>query len=569
MISRQRVVLPQAPLLRQADDGACDSSVFGIGVKKGQHQHCRAVFGHHIRSPSSPLAGEQAWLTVSVVAVSDAPETTSFRVTTREDTPVLIALQATDVDTDAAAVSRLIISLPTKGRLFSTNSVEITTTPTVVQSVMFFPELDQVGDPLDAYAYSSFQYAAFDGALTSPGVATVVVAVTPVNDAPVAVEQTLLLQEDVPLLITLQALDPDATDILTAKVLSLPKIGTLFQVSESGSGLGNPIRNRGVQVVDSQHRLWYVPDADVVGQDVFTFQVSDGTFDTAETAVRMSIASRPDAPTAPSLSLTISDEGTLPIPLNITDPDGDDITVTIPSLPVRGTLFALQGGERRLVRAGVSFVVSALLYITGLEGSGNPYSNFSYTALDTSGLTASGNVVITARCRLGLVNNFWSTVGPVCIECPTGSVCSSEGRFVPVANPGFYRVKTDTGIAYLPCPHPEACRGGAEPSEALTGAEGSVVGANSCLEGYKGRLCGLCGDDFYRSGRKCLSCEGYKSRFWLVVFLAVPCVLGVALTLVWLSHKGVSHHLFASPLLTSPFLTSSLLTFSSHLSSFI
>lgn len=93
-----------------------------------------------------------------------------------------------------------------------------------------------------------------DGQLTS-NPATVSITVTPVNDAPQAQSQSLSMNEDDTLNITLVATDPDG-DLLTYNLESNPGHGTL---------------------TGTLPELIYTPDANYFGSDSFSFTATDGT----------------------------------------------------------------------------------------------------------------------------------------------------------------------------------------------------------------------------------------------------------------------------------------------------
>ena len=81
--------------------------------------------------------------------------------------------------------------------------------------------------------------------------------VTPVNDAPVANDQSVTTAEDTAKIITLTATDEDG-DPLTWTIVTIPTHGSLYGTV--------PV-------------LTYRPDQNYNGSDTFTFKVNDGTVD--------------------------------------------------------------------------------------------------------------------------------------------------------------------------------------------------------------------------------------------------------------------------------------------------
>jgi VCBS repeat-containing protein len=98
--------------------------------------------------------------------------------------------------------------------------------------------------------------------------------VNPVNDAPVAVDQAVTIEEDKSQAITLSGVDVDG-DVLTYSVVSKPLLGTLTGTAPN---------------------LVYEPNANANGTDSFTFRVSDGSLVSALATISITIKPVNDAP---------------------------------------------------------------------------------------------------------------------------------------------------------------------------------------------------------------------------------------------------------------------------------
>ena len=108
----------------------------------------------------------------------------------------------------------------------------------------------------------SFTYTVSDGTLTDTG--TVSVTVTPVNDAPNAVDDAATVAEDSidnAINVLANDTDPDTGTTATITAVTQPTNGT---VVITGGGTG----------------LTYTPDANFAGTDTFTYTISDGAFGT-------------------------------------------------------------------------------------------------------------------------------------------------------------------------------------------------------------------------------------------------------------------------------------------------
>src|SRR5262249_42466491 len=123
-------------------------------------------------------------------------------------------------------------------------------------------------------------YEANDGAADS-NIATVSISVTPVNDAPVAENDTAATNEDAPVSDNGRAKDRDMEgDALNAILVSGPAHGALT-LNPDGS-------------------FTYTPNADYNGADSFTYRANDGAADSNVATVSIDVAPVNDAPVAQS-----------------------------------------------------------------------------------------------------------------------------------------------------------------------------------------------------------------------------------------------------------------------------
>jgi sugar lactone lactonase YvrE len=182
---------------------------------------------------SSDGKAESNVATVTITIVNHAPVALNQSLTTSEDTAKVITLVATDIDGDA--LTYMIVAQPGHGSL-SGPPPSVTYTPA---SLYDGPD--------------SFTFKASDG-MASSNVATVSIAVTPVNDPPVAQDQNVTVIKDSSLSISLSATDPDG-DPLTYQIVTQPAHGNLS---------GTP------------PNVLYTPEVKYKGLDSFTFKSSDG-----------------------------------------------------------------------------------------------------------------------------------------------------------------------------------------------------------------------------------------------------------------------------------------------------
>ncbi len=234
-------------------------------------------------------------ITVSAVG-DDVPQADAQNVTTPEDTPLSITLTGSDPDLDP--LTYMIVSGPGQGTVSGTPP-----------NVTYSPAVNFSGA-------DSFTFHANDGTQDSPDV-TVSITVTPVNDAPVAFDQSVPYDLNTPQSVTLTAFDIDG-DPLTFTVTTQPSNGTLTGTAPN---------------------LTYTPDTGYAGNDSFKFVVNDGSVDSNEATISLNLMPVSNvAPVASDKSLTTPEDSPVQTILHATDDNGDNLTFTITQSPSNGTL---------------------------------------------------------------------------------------------------------------------------------------------------------------------------------------------------------------------------------------
>lgn len=163
----------------------------------------------------------------------------------------------------------------------------------------------------------SFTYRVYDGQVNSQ-VATVSLTISPVNDAPVAVNLAGVTSEDTALNLTLLgATDRDQGTVLTYSVVNGPSQGVL-----TGSGAN----------------LTYLPNANVTGSDSFTFKASDGSLDSNVVTYSITITPVNDVPVANPQTVAVVEDTPKAITLTGSDVEGSNLTYILVSGPSHGAL---------------------------------------------------------------------------------------------------------------------------------------------------------------------------------------------------------------------------------------
>ena len=143
-----------------------------------------------------------ATVSITVNSVNDAPVAKNQSITTDEDTPKDVTLEASDVEN--ANLTFEIVAAPEHGTLSGTGA-----------NRTYTPEGNYHGP-------DSFTYKANDGTVDSE-TAEVSITVTPVNDAPVADDQSVTTDEDNAKDLILSASDVDENDNLTYELVEGPQ----------------------------------------------------------------------------------------------------------------------------------------------------------------------------------------------------------------------------------------------------------------------------------------------------------------------------------------------------------
>src|SRR5213075_2854654 len=259
---------------------------------------------------------------------------------------------ANDSDVDGDPLSTILVTGPSHGTLTLNSD----------GSFSYMPALNFNG-------IDTFTYKATDGQAQS-GIATVTIAVTPINDAPVAAnDDSYTTPEDTQLTVAapgVLANDSDVDgDALSAVLVSQPTHGTL--------------------TLNSDGSLSYMPALNFNGIDSFTYRATDGQAQSGIATVTITVTPINDAPVAANddnyttpedTQLTVAAPGVL---ANDSDVDGDALSAVLVNGPSHGTLTLNSDGS--------------LVYMPALNFNG--IDSFTYRASDGQAQSGIATVTIT------------------------------------------------------------------------------------------------------------------------------------------------------------------------------
>ncbi len=261
-----------------------------------------------------PVLCDTALVIITVNPVNDAPVANGDTATTDEDVPVVINVPSndTDIDGNLDETSVTIVTPPSHGTV---------TIDPVTGEITYTPDPDFNGT--DTVIYSICD----TGMPVLCDTALVIITVNPVNDAPVANEDTATTYEDVPVVINVPSNDTDID-------------GNLDETSVT---IVTPPSNGTVTIDPVTGEMTYTPDPNFHGTDTVIYSICDTGMpvlcDTALVIITVNPVN--DGPVANGDTATTDEDEpvVINVPANDTDSDGnlDKTTVTVVTPPSNGT----------------------------------------------------------------------------------------------------------------------------------------------------------------------------------------------------------------------------------------
>ncbi len=359
-------------------------------------------------SDNSGAVSASATVTINVSGMNDAPVSVADSVSTDEDSAVIISVLDNDSDVDGQLEVSTIAAVvnPSNGTVVAEINGTFTYTPS------------------DNFNGSdSFTYTVKDDQNAVSSEATVTLTVNAVNDAPVASNDVVVLQEDTTLDINVVGNDSDIDSTLDTSSLSVsvqPSQGT-------------------VSLVNGMFR--YTPNEDFDGNDSFSYTVNDVEGSTSNVAsVSVTVQAVNDEPLANNDNVTTDEDTSLEITVlaNDQDIDGslDGASVSL-SQPSNGSVTADGNG--------------LVTYTPTANFSGS--DSFSYTVSDDEG--ADSNTA-TVSIQVNSVNDLPTISGTPSDNVleggdysftPTLSDIENDPLTVTVLNsPGWLTLNATTGV---------------------------------------------------------------------------------------------------------------------------
>ena len=369
-----------------------------------------------------------AVMNVTVNAVNDVPVATGNTVIANEDVPLVIGagdFSFTDVESDSLA-SVTITGLTLNGGTLTHSAGAVTVTSGMTVTLAQLADLTFTSAINDS-TNSSFTYSVND---TGSGVTTAVMNITvnAVNDVPVATGNTVIANEDVPLVIG--SGDFNFTDVESDSLASV----TITGLSLNGGTLthtgGTVNVTNGMTVTLAQLAdLTFTSASNDSTDSSFTYTVNDAGTGVTSAVINITVNAVNDVPVATGNTVIANEDVPLVIgsgDFSFTDVESDSLaSVTITGLTLNGGTLTHTGGTVNVTN-GMTITAAQLAdltFISGLNDSTN--SSFTYTVNDTGTGVTSAVMNITVNA----VNDVPVATGNTVIASEDVSLVIGAGDF--------------------------------------------------------------------------------------------------------------------------------------------
>ncbi|WP_337968506.1 tandem-95 repeat protein [uncultured Flavobacterium sp.] len=324
-------------------------------------------------------------LTITVTAVNHAPVAVDNSNTTNEDTTLTVAVSSsanllandTDADGDTLAITQFVIGTTTYTVGSTANLAEGDLTINANGSYTFVPKPDYNG------SVPKVTYTVTDG--TASTTANLFITVTPVNDAPIAVDDTATATEDTLYTSTVSLVAND-TDVDSSP---LTVVSGTFTTTKGGT-----------LTLAADGSYTYMPAPNFSGIDTVDYTVTDGSLTDIGT-LTITVTAVNHAPVAVDNSNTTNEDTTLTVAVassanllaNDTDADGDTLTIT---QFVIGTTTYTVGSTANLAEGDLTINANGSYTFVPKADYNGSVPKVTYTVTDgTSSATANLFITVT------------------------------------------------------------------------------------------------------------------------------------------------------------------------------
>ena len=342
-----------------------------------------------------------AVMNITVNAVNDVPVATGNTVIASEDVPLVIGVgdfNFTDIESDSLA-SVTITSLTLNGGTLTHSAGAVTVTNGMIVTAAQLVDLTFTS-ALNDSTNSSFTYTVND-ADTGITSAVMNITVNAVNDVPVATGNTVIANEDVPLVIN--ASDFNFTDVEGDALFSVTITGLNLNGGTLTHTGGTVNITNGMTVTAAQLAdLTFTSAPNDSTNSSFTYTVNDAGIGVISAVMNIMVNAVNDAPVATGNTVIASED--VPLVINagdfsFTDVEGDSLaSVTITGLNLNGGTLTHSAGAVTVTN-GMTITAAQLADLTFISAlNDSTDSSFTYTVNDAGlGVTSAVmNITVNA-----------------------------------------------------------------------------------------------------------------------------------------------------------------------------
>lgn len=317
-------------------------------------------------------------LNVNIIPINDAPVASNDVATTNEDTPVTIDILSNDSDVDNSIVlSSVDLNLALSGVQSTFTNSQGVWTANLSGLVTFTPSLNYNGT-------ASISYKVRDDSLALSNLATISITVLPVNDAPIAVNNTSSTNEDTPIFINILTNDSDVDNSIDSNSVDLNLLLAGTQNTFSGSN--------GNWSINSSGLLSLTPALNYNGLLTLDYSVKDVLGLLSNTAtVTINVIAVNDAPVAVNDTLITAEDQATSANLLINDYDVDNTLA-----PTTVDLNLINPGVQTAnITAAGSWSVNSVGLLT-FTPAANYFgqATLNYSVKDASGLVSNAAQIV-------------------------------------------------------------------------------------------------------------------------------------------------------------------------------
>ena len=369
---------------------------------------------------------DTAIVNITILAQNDAPVGNDDAYTLDEgasiNIPAASGLLSNDTDAESDPLSSTLVVAPSHGLLILNLDGSFT----------------YIHDGSETTS-DTFSYQVNDGN-GGTDTATVNLTINPVNDAPVANDDFVLLAEggtysDPGLGVVTNDTDIEG-DTLTATLVTGP--------------------SNGVVTLNPNGSFSYTHDGSETTVDSFTYRIDDGNGGTATATVFVTITPVNDAPVAVADSFTVMEGGTFGAPIpgvltNDTDGEGDSLSAILLNQPSHGTVTISNDGSFIYVHDGSETTADSFTYLISDGNGGTDIGTVNVTVLPVNDAPIPSDddyetridKSLTIQPADGVLANDFDAEG----DALTSTLVSSPTNGIITLNPdGSFDYTPDTGF---------------------------------------------------------------------------------------------------------------------------